>query len=42
MDYQALNELMVKNSYPLPQIQDCLDNTSQARVFSKLDLLSGY
>ena len=42
MDYQALNEITVKNGYPLPKIQECLDQIGSAHFFSKIDLLSGY
>ena len=42
VDYQALNEITVKNGYPLPKIQECLDQIGSARFFSKIDLLSDY
>ncbi len=42
MDYRALNKLTVKNRYPLPRIEDLLDKLSEARVYSSLDLMSGY
>ena len=42
VDYRALNNVTVKNGYPLPKIQDCLDQIGSAKVFSKVDLLSGY
>lgn len=42
VDYRALNKLTVKNSYPLPRIDDILDQLATARVFSKIDLRSGY
>jgi hypothetical protein len=38
MDYRALNELTVKNKYPLPRIDDLLDQLCDACVFSKIDL----
>ena len=42
IDYRALNELTLKNSYPLPHIQDLLDRIGTAQYMSKLDLTSGY
>ena len=42
MDYRALNESTVKNSYPLPRVEDLLDQLQGAKVFSKIDLRSGY
>jgi hypothetical protein len=42
MDYHALNEVTVKNKYPLPRIDDLFDQLYVACVFSKIDLRSGY
>ena len=42
MDYRALNRLTVKNCYPLPRIDDILNQLNAARVFTKIDLRSGY
>jgi hypothetical protein len=42
MDYHALNEVIVKNMYPLPRIDDLFDQLCGACVFSKIDLQSGY
>jgi hypothetical protein len=42
MDYRALNEVTVKNKYPLPRIEDLFDQLRGASVFSKIDLRSGY
>jgi hypothetical protein len=42
VDYHALNEVTVKNKYPLPRIDDLFDKLRGACVFSKIDLQSGY
>ena len=42
MDYRSLNDVIVKNKYPLPSIEDLFDRMRDARVFSKIDLRSGY
>ena len=42
VDYRALNKLTVKNKYPLPRIDDLLDQLQGSKVFSSLDLTSGY
>jgi hypothetical protein len=42
MDYRALNEITIKNKYPLPRIDDMFDQLYGACVFSKIDLQSGY
>jgi hypothetical protein len=42
IDYISLNELTVKNKYPLPRIEDMFDQLRAASVFSKIDLRSGY
>src|SRR5947207_4995770 len=42
VDYQPLNEVMVKNKYPLLDINILFDQLSGAKVFSKIDLTSGY
>jgi hypothetical protein len=48
-DYRNLNNVTIKNKYPLPRmqdplpiIQDLFDQVRGARVFSKIDLRSGY
>jgi hypothetical protein len=42
MDYRALNEVTVKNKYPLTRIDDLFDQLRGACVFSKIDLRLGY
>jgi hypothetical protein len=42
VDYHALNEVIVKNKYPLPRIDDLFNQLCGACVFSKIDLRSGY
>jgi hypothetical protein len=42
IDYIPLNEVTTKNKYPLPRINILFDQLTGARVFSKIDLRSGY
>jgi hypothetical protein len=42
VDYNALNAVTIKNKYPLPGIDDLMDQLRQAKFFSKIDLRSGY
>jgi hypothetical protein len=42
IDYRSLNEVTVKNKYPLPRIEDLFDQLRGADVFSKIDMRSGY
>ncbi|GJZ52772.1 putative reverse transcriptase domain-containing protein [Tanacetum coccineum] len=42
IDYRKLNKLTVKNRYPLPRIDDLFDQLQGSRVYSKIDLRSGY
>jgi hypothetical protein len=42
VDYRPLNEVTIKNKYPLPRIGILFDQLTRARVFSKIDLRSGY
>ncbi|GJZ78039.1 putative reverse transcriptase domain-containing protein, partial [Tanacetum coccineum] len=42
IDYQELNKLTVKNRYPLPIIDDLIDQLQGSSVYSKIDLRLGY
>lgn len=42
VDYRGLNNITVKDKYPLPRIDEILDNMSGCSVFSKMDLHQGY
>jgi hypothetical protein len=42
VDYRSLNDVTIKNKYPLPRIEDLFDQMRGAKVFSKIDLRSGY
>ena len=42
IDYRQLNMVMVKNRYPLPRIDDLFDQLRGVRVYSKIDLRTGY
>ena len=37
-DYRKLNEMTIKNQYPLPLISELIDKLSQAWIFSKMDV----
>ena len=42
VDYRALNRVTVHNRYPLPRIDELLDRLLGAKLFTKIDLCSGY
>ena len=38
IDYRALNEITVKNCYPIPRIADLIESLSKTSIFTKIDL----
>jgi len=42
VDYRQLNKMTIKNKYPLPRIDDLMDQLHGSSVFSKIDLRSRY
>ena len=42
IDYRQLNKVTIKNRYPLPRIDDLFNQLIGARVYSKIDLRTGY
>ena len=42
IDYRELNKVTIRNQYSLPRIDDIFDQLQGVRVFSKIDLRSGY
>lgn len=41
-DFRKVNGVTVRDCYPLPRMEDCIDNLGTAKYISKLDLLKGY
>ena len=41
-DYRKLNEMTIKNRYPLPLIQELIDKLKGSKVFSKMDIRWGF
>ena len=41
-DYRKLNEMTIKNRYPLPLIKELVDHLKGLRIFTKLDVQWGY
>ena len=42
VDFRRLNALTIPDTYPLPQMEDCIDSLGEARLFTTLDALWGY
>ena len=42
IDYRKLNQVTIKNKYPLPRMDELFDQLQGAAYFSKIDLWSGY
>jgi hypothetical protein len=42
VDFRQLNKVTIKNQYPLPRIDDLFDQLKDLKIFSKIDLRSGY
>ena len=41
-DYRKLNNITVKDSFPMPRVDDIIDSVASANFLSKLDLLKGF
>ena len=42
IDFRQLNNVTIKNKYPLPRIDDLFYQLKNAKIFSEIDLISGY
>ncbi|KAH0282023.1 hypothetical protein KCU62_g9957, partial [Aureobasidium sp. EXF-3399] len=42
VDYRGLNDMTIKNRYPIPLIRETLDKLSRAKYFSKLDIIAAF
>ena len=41
-DFRRVNALTKSDSYPIPQVDDCIDQIGHSQYISKIDLLKGY
>ena len=41
-DYRKVNSVTETDSFPMPRIDDCIDNIGQAKYVTKFDLLKGF
>jgi hypothetical protein len=42
IDYRRLDAITIRETYPLPRMDECIDSLGEAVVFSTLDCNSGY
>ena len=42
IDYRKLNTMTIKDSYPLPRMDECIDSLGDARIFTTLDAFNRY
>jgi hypothetical protein len=41
-DYQGLNNITIKNGYPLPLVRETLDALCHAKIYTKLDIIATF